>query len=87
MSTQNEEEIRLEVNPNKGLPKELGHNIEGISSTQVLETMKNLIVELQVFKEDNEKMKKAQEDQLEINEMLLRSVVTKRIPKRNDKEE
>jgi hypothetical protein len=33
--------------------------------------MQNLIVELQGFKEDNEKMKKAQEDQLEINEMLL----------------
>jgi hypothetical protein len=49
--------------------------------------MKNLIVELQVFKEDNEKLKKAQEDQLEINEMLLRSIVTKNIPKENDKEE
>jgi hypothetical protein len=87
MSAQNEEEIRPEENPNQGLPKEPGHNNEGSSTTQVLETMKNLIVELQVFKEDNEKMKKAQEDQLEINEMLLRSIVTKRIPKNNDKEE
>jgi hypothetical protein len=87
MSTHNEEEIRPEENPNQGLPKEPEHNSEGISATQVLETMKNLIVELQVFKADNEKMKKAQEDQLEINEMLLRSIVTKRSPKNNDKEE
>jgi hypothetical protein len=49
--------------------------------------MKKLIVELQVFKEDNEKLKKAQEDQLEINEMLLRSIVTKKSPKDNEKEE
>ena len=62
MSTENEEEIRPEGNPNQGLPKESGHNSEGISATQILETMKNLIVELQVFKEDNEKLKRAQED-------------------------
>jgi len=40
--------------------------------------MNNLIVELQVFKEDNEKMEKAHEDHLEINEMLLRSILTKK---------
>jgi hypothetical protein len=55
MATQNEEEIRLEANPEQGLPKEPRKNSEGSSATQVLETMRNLIMELQVFKEDNEK--------------------------------
>jgi hypothetical protein len=32
-------------------------------------------------------VKKAREDQLEINEMFLHSIVTKRIPKNNEKEE
>jgi hypothetical protein len=41
------------------------------SPTEVLETMRNLIVELQVFKADNEKLKKAQQEQQEINEVLL----------------
>jgi hypothetical protein len=49
--------------------------------------MRNLIVELQVFKEDNEKLKKAQEEQQEINEILLRSIMTKKIPKENNDEE
>jgi len=49
--------------------------------------MKNLIVELQDFKADNEKLKKVHEDQQEINEVLLCSIVTKKIPKYNDKEE
>jgi hypothetical protein len=31
--------------------------------TEVLETMRNIIVELQVFKVDNEKLKKAQQEQ------------------------
>jgi len=44
-------------------------------------------VELKVFKDSNEKIKKAYEDQLEINEMLLCNIVTKRRPKDNDKEE
>jgi hypothetical protein len=43
--------------------------------------MRNLIVELQIFKVDNEKLKKAQEEQQEINEVLLESIVTKKIPK------
>jgi len=87
MATQNEEEIRLEENLEQGPPKEPGKNSEGSSSTQFLETMMNLIVELQVFKEDNEKLKKAHEDQQEINEVLLHNIVTKKIPKYNDKEE
>ena len=49
--------------------------------------MRNLIVELQAFKADNEKLKKAHEDQLEINEVLLRSIVKKKSAKDNDKEE
>jgi molybdenum cofactor biosynthesis enzyme MoaA len=43
--------------------------------------MRNLIMELQIFKDDNEKIKKAQEDQHEINEVLLRNIKTKKIPK------
>jgi len=39
--------------------------------------MRNLIVELQIFKADNEKLKKAHEDQQEINVMLLRRIETK----------
>jgi hypothetical protein len=49
--------------------------------------MRNLIVELQVFKEDNEKLKKGQQEQHEMNEVLLRSIVTKNIPKDNNEEE
>jgi hypothetical protein len=43
--------------------------------------MGNLIVELEVFKVHNEKLKKAQEDQQEINEMLLRIITTKKSPR------
>jgi hypothetical protein len=49
--------------------------------------MRNLIVELQVFKADNEKLKKAQQEQQEINEVLLRSIVTKKIPKDDNHDE
>ena len=49
--------------------------------------MRNLIVELQVFKEDNEKLKKAQEEQQEINEVMLRSIVTKKSLKDDNQEE
>jgi len=40
--------------------------------------MRNLIVELEVFKVDNEKMKKEQREQHEINEVLLHIIVTKK---------
>jgi hypothetical protein len=49
--------------------------------------MRNLIVELQVFKANNEKLKKAQQEQQEINEVLLRSIVTKKIPKDDNHDE
>ena len=52
-----------------------------------METMRNLIVELQVFKEENDKLKKAQHEQQEINEVMLRSIVIKKIPKNDDHEE
>jgi len=47
----------------------------------------DIIVELQTFKEDNEKLKKAQEDQHEINDMLLRSIAMKKSPKNIDMDE
>ena len=54
---------------------------------EVLETFRNIIVELQIFKPDNEKLKKAQHEQQEINEVLLRSIVTNKIPKDDNPEE
>jgi hypothetical protein len=49
--------------------------------------MRNLIVEMQVFKAANEKLKKAQQKQQEINEVLLCSIVTKKIPKDDNHDE
>ena len=40
-----------------------------------------------MFKVDNEILKKSQEDQLEINEMLQHSIITKKSPEDNEKEE
>ena len=53
---------------------------------EVLETIRNLIIELQVFKADNEKLKKAQQEQQEINEVLLHSIVTKKSPEDDNHE-
>ena len=44
---------------------------EHSESSQVLETMNNLIVEIQSFKVENEQLKKDQERHQEINEILL----------------
>jgi len=85
MSAHNEEEDRLEGNTNHELPRDLEHDNEGILATQVLEAMRNLIVELEAFKEDNKKLKKAHEDQLEINETFLHSTVTNKSAKDNEK--
>ena len=52
--------IGVEENLQQGPPGDPRQNSDGISPTKVLETMRNLIVELQVFKVDNEKLKKAQ---------------------------
>jgi hypothetical protein len=87
MAAQDDAEIRLEGNPKQRLPEDPRQNSDGSSPTEVLETMRNLIVELQVFKVDNEKLKKAQQEQQEINEVLLRSIVTKKIPKDDNHEE
>jgi hypothetical protein len=81
MAAQEGAEIRVEENPQQGPPGDPRQNSDGSSPTEVLETMRNLIVELQVFKADNEKLKKAQQEQQEINEVLLRSIVTKKIQK------
>ena len=49
--------------------------------------MRNLIVELQVFKANNEKLKMAHQEQQEINEVLLCSIVTKKITKDDNHDE
>ena len=49
--------------------------------------MKNLIVELQTLKNDNEKLKKSHEDKKEINVTLLRSIATQKSPKNSDMDE
>ena len=81
MEAQESAEIRMEGNLQQGPPGDPRQNSDGSSPMEVLETMRNLIVELQVFKADNEKLKKAQQEQKEINEVQLRSIVTKKIPK------
>jgi hypothetical protein len=53
----------MEGNPQEGPPGDPRQNSDGSSPTEVLETMRNLIVELQVFKADNEKLRKAQQEQ------------------------
>jgi hypothetical protein len=46
MSVQNGEGDRPERNHNQELPRDPEHHSEGSSTTQVLEMMRNLIVEL-----------------------------------------
>ena len=87
MSSRNREGGRPERNHNQELPRDPKHHNEGSSTTQVLETMRNIIVELQVFKDDNEKLEKTQEDQHAINEILLCSITTKKSPRNNEMEE
>jgi hypothetical protein len=87
MAAQEGVEIRMEGNPQQGPPGDPRQNSDGRSPMKVLETMRNLIVELQVFKADNEKLKKAQQEQKEINEVQLRSIVTKKIPKDDNHDE
>jgi len=61
MAAQDDIEIRLEGNPKKNPPEDPRQNSDDSSPTKVMEMMRNLIVELQVFKSDNEKMKKVQQ--------------------------
>ena len=63
-------------------PENQRQNSDGISPIEnFLETLRNLIVEMQFFKEDNDKLKKAPQEQHEINEVLLCSILTKKTPK------
>jgi hypothetical protein len=87
MASQEGAEIKMEENLQQGPPGDPRWNNDGSSPTKVLETMRNLIVELQVFKVDNEKLKKEQQEQQEINEVLLRSIITKKRPKNDNPEE
>jgi hypothetical protein len=87
MAAQDDAETRMEGNPEQGPHGDPRQNNDGISPTKVLETMRNLIVELQVFKADNETLKKAQQEQQEINEVVLRSIMTKKIPKDDNNDE
>jgi hypothetical protein len=87
MVAQDDAEIRMGENLQQGPPGDLRQNNDGSSPTEVLETMRNLIVELHIFKADNEKLKKAQQEQQEINEVLLRSIVSKKRPKDDNHDE
>jgi hypothetical protein len=87
MATQDDAEIKLDGNPEQRHLEETRQNSDGSSPTEFLEMMRNLIVELRVFKVDNEKLKKAHQEQQEINEVLLRSIVTKKSPKDDNHEE
>ena len=60
MATPNDPEIRMEENPKQGPHGDQRQNSERGSPMEVLETMRNLIVDLHIFKADNEKLKKAQ---------------------------
>jgi hypothetical protein len=53
MAAQDDAKIRLEENPEQGPHEYLRHNSDGRSPTEVLEMMRNLIVDMQVFKADN----------------------------------
>ena len=46
MATQDDGEIRIDGNPEQRLPENQRHNSDGSSPTDVLEKMRNLIVEL-----------------------------------------
>ena len=61
MASQN----KPEYPPKEGTPvtHPMYPKLESSEASQVLESMKNLIVELQSFKEENEQLKKAQEKQ------------------------
>jgi hypothetical protein len=52
----------MEGNLQQGPPRDPRQNSDGSSPMEVLETMRNLIVELQVFKAINEKLKKEQHE-------------------------
>jgi hypothetical protein len=59
MVAQEGAEITMEGNMQQGHLGDPRQNSDGSSPMEVLEIMRNLIVELQVFNADNEKLKKA----------------------------
>jgi hypothetical protein len=59
MTAQDDAEIRMGENPQQGPPRDPRQNNDDSLPKEVLETMRNLIVELQIFKADNEKLKKS----------------------------
>jgi len=63
MAAQEGLEIRMEGNLQQGLLGDPRQNNDGSSPMEVLETMRNLIVDLHIFKSDNEKLKKEQQEQ------------------------
>ena len=65
MAARDNAENRMEENPQQRPPRDTRKNSDGCLPTEVLETMRNLIVELHIFKADNEKLKKAQQEQQE----------------------
>ena len=72
MSTRNEEEINPKGNANQ---QNLEQKSENNSTSQVLETMRSLIVEINTFKEDNENIKNKEEQKQQLNEILLQNMV------------
>jgi hypothetical protein len=87
MLPHNREEGRLECINNQEPPRNRKHQSESNSTTQVLETMRNLIMELQIFKDDNENLKKSHEYQQKVNKTLLWDISTKKSPKNNEVDE
>ena len=71
MASLNEHEDQPENH--EQVPPTTQPTIEHSEASQVLETMSHLIVEIQSYKADNEQLKKAQEKQQEMNEILLQS--------------
>jgi hypothetical protein len=63
----------MEGNPQQGPPGDPRKNSDGSSPTKVLETMRN---------QEQEK-----QEQQEVNEVLLRSIVPKKIPKYDNHDE
>ena len=61
MAAEKGAKIKMEGNPQQGPLGDPRQNNDGSSPTKVLETMRNLVVELQIFKADNKKLKKAQQ--------------------------
>ena len=69
MDSHNKEENNMETNNNKDATTQ--PKISNYEVSWVLETMRHLIVKIQVFKIENEQLKKAQEKHQDINDILL----------------